>query len=100
MAVISNWLAIDRVHGFALHKSAVTVDRACTFVANAGDSDAANGEMGSSDGSDLAAVAGGIVQADDVRHGGPLSHRARPTCNQRRPTLEWLRNQTISNRHR
>ena len=69
MAVISNWPAIDRMRGLALHNSAVTVDRACTFVANAGDGDATNDERRSSDGSDLAAVAGGIVQADDVRHG-------------------------------
>ena len=61
MAVISNWIAIDRVHGLALHNGAVTVDRACTFVANAGDGDATNGERRSSDSNDLAAVAGRIV---------------------------------------
>jgi len=80
MAVISNRLAIYRLHRLALHNSAVTVDRACTCVANAGDGDTANGEMGCGDGNDLAAVAGRIVQADDVRHGCLSPNYFRPRC--------------------
>jgi len=77
VAVVGDLYAIDRVLGIAFDNGALTVDRAYAFVAEAGDCDAANGEMGGGDAGDFAAVAGGVVQADDVRHGCFLSCRCR-----------------------
>jgi len=69
VAVVGDLYAIDRVFGIAFDNGALTVDRAYAFVAEAGNCDAANGEMGGGNAGDFAAVAGGVVQADDVRHG-------------------------------
>lgn len=69
MTIVSHGYAIDGVMGISLCDSDVPMQWARAFVADTGDSDSGDREMLGGDVHDLAAVAGGVVQADDVGHG-------------------------------
>lgn len=77
MPVVGNLDAIDRLPLLTFDDCASTVDRAGYWVANAGDGNAANGEMACSDIGDRATVGCGIAQADDVRHARSLAEVVR-----------------------
>lgn len=69
VTIVGHGHAIDRMTRFTFDDGALTVCRTDALVTDAGNGDAADREVGRGDAGDLAAVAGGVVQADDVRHG-------------------------------
>lgn len=68
MSVISDGNAVDGVMRVAFDNRAVAMYRTGAFVPNTGDGYASDRKVGCGDVYDFAAVAGRVVQADDVRH--------------------------------
>lgn len=71
MTVVCNRYSINCMSRFSLHDISWTMDRASAFVTDAGDCNAADRKVRSGHAGDLAAVAGGIVQPDYIRHDCP-----------------------------
>lgn len=69
MPVAGNADTADHVVGASFDNRSGTMDRAGAGVADTCDRDAANCKMRGAYAADLATMAGGIVQATDVRHG-------------------------------
>jgi hypothetical protein len=68
MTVVCYSEAVNNVMRVPFGNRAVPVYGASTFVADTGDGDTAHSKSGGRDVDNLAAVAVGIIQADDVAH--------------------------------
>jgi hypothetical protein len=74
VTVVGDRDAVDSVVLIAFDNRAGTMQRTGAFVAEARYGNTTDGEMSCGDAFDFSAMAGGVVQADDVGHGNAPSN--------------------------